>query len=137
MNKREHANTLSDKDFVAWGRKFFGTDWDSASVVMSNDEIAEASVKILNQPHETTGHEDLIADGWMLGSVDEDEMEYVTNNQESLMGKIVEIKCSGLSQDSNGNYSTLHPVFKMIRTDKDTANTLQECIEINDSVSLL
>jgi len=69
--------------------------------------------------------------------LDEDEMEYVTNNQQTLLGKIVEIKCSGLSQDSNGNYSTLHPVFKMIRTDKTTANTLQECIEINNSSSLL
>lgn len=69
--------------------------------------------------------------------LDEDEMEYVTDNQEDLVGKIVEIKCSGLSQDSNGNYSTLHPVFKMFRVDKDIANTLQECIEINNSSSLL
>lgn len=68
--------------------------------------------------------------------IDEDEMEYITNNQDKLIGKIVEMKCSGLSQDSNGNYSSLHPVFKMFRTDKDVANTLAECIEINKSVSL-
>ena len=68
--------------------------------------------------------------------IDEDDMEYITNNQDKLMGKIVEMKCSGLSQDSKGNYSTLHPVFKMFRTDKDVANTLEECIEINKSVSL-
>ena len=29
----------------------------------------------------------------------EDMMEYVTENQESLLGKIVEVKCSGLSQN--------------------------------------
>lgn len=68
--------------------------------------------------------------------IDEDEMDYITANQDKLMGKIVEIKCSGLSQDSNGNYSTLHPVYKHFRDDKDVANTLAECIEINESTSL-
>jgi DNA ligase-1 len=68
--------------------------------------------------------------------LDEDEMEYVTNNQDKLLGKIVEIKCSGLSQNSKGEYSTLHPVFKGFRDDKDTANTLAECIEINEASSL-
>ena len=68
--------------------------------------------------------------------LDEDEMDFVTANQDELMGKIVEIKCSGLSQDENGNYSTLHPVFKGFRDDKDVANTLEECIEINESSSL-
>ena len=68
--------------------------------------------------------------------IDEDEMDYITANQDKLMGKIVEIKCSGLSQDSKGNYSTLHPVYKHFRDDKDIANTLAECIEINESSSL-
>jgi ATP-dependent DNA ligase len=68
--------------------------------------------------------------------LDEDEMEYVTNNQDKLLGKIVEIKCSGLSQNSKGEYSTLHPVFKGFRDDKDTANTLAECVEINEASSL-
>jgi DNA ligase-1 len=68
--------------------------------------------------------------------INEDDMEYITNNQDTLMGKIIEMKCSGLSQNSKGEYSTLHPVFKMFRTDKDIANTLAECIEINKSVSL-
>jgi DNA ligase-1 len=69
--------------------------------------------------------------------IDEDEMEYITANQDKLLKAIVEIKCSGLSQDSNGNYSTLHPVYKHFRTDKSIANTLAECIEINNSSSLL
>ena len=68
--------------------------------------------------------------------INEDTMDYITNNQESLMGKIVEIKCSGLSQDSEGNYSALHPVYKVIRDDKDEPNTLEECIEIDQSTAL-
>jgi len=68
--------------------------------------------------------------------INEDDMEYITNHQDELLGKIVEIKCSGISQDSDGNYSTLHPVFKMFRDDKTIANTLEECIEINESSSL-
>ena len=68
--------------------------------------------------------------------IDEDGMEYITANQEKLLGRIVEIKCSGLSRDSKGNYSTLHPVYKHFRDDKILANYLAECIEINNSVSL-
>ena len=70
------------------------------------------------------------------GGINEDDMEYITGHQDQLMGMIVEIKCSGLSQDEKGNYSTLHPVFKMFRDDKTVANTLEECIEINESASL-
>jgi DNA ligase-1 len=68
--------------------------------------------------------------------IDEDDMDYITENQDKLMGRIVEIKCSGLSQNSKGEYSTLHPVFKHFRDDKILANYLAECIEINKSVSL-
>ena len=68
--------------------------------------------------------------------INEDDMEYITANQDKLLNRILEIKCSGLSQDSNGNYSTLHPVYKHFRDDKDVANTLAECVEINNSVSL-
>ncbi len=68
--------------------------------------------------------------------IDEEMMVHITDNQDQLMGTIVEIKCSGLSQDEKGNYSTLHPVFKMFRDDKDIANTLEECVEINESSSL-
>jgi hypothetical protein len=68
--------------------------------------------------------------------INEEDMEYITANQDKLMNTIVEIKCSGISQDSKGNYSVLHPVYKMFRTDKTIANTLRECIEINSSSSL-
>ena len=69
--------------------------------------------------------------------INEDDMYYITENQDVLLNTIVEVKCSGLSQDNKGNYSVLHPVFKHLRTDKTIANTLQECIEINESSSLL
>ena len=65
----------------------------------------------------------------------EDEMVYVSAHQTELMGKILEVKCSGVSQDVDGNYSCLHPVYKHIRDDKDIANTLEECIEIDESTS--
>ena len=69
--------------------------------------------------------------------INEDKMEYITNNQDKLLNTIVEIKCSGLSQDSEGNYSVLHPVYKIERTDKDTANTLEECIEIDNATKFV
>jgi len=71
------------------------------------------------------------------GGMDEDMMDFVTENQHKLMGTILEIKCSGLSQDSKGNYSTLHPRFGKLRDDKTIANTLEECIEIYNASSLL
>jgi len=62
--------------------------------------------------------------------IKEKEMKYITENQESLKGAILETKCSGVSQDSEGNYSLLHPVYKEIRTDKTTADTLQHILDI-------
>jgi len=63
----------------------------------------------------------------------EDMMRYVTNNQDKLLGSIVEIRCCGLSQNSDGGYSTLHPSVVELRDDKTEANSLEECIKINDS----
>ena len=66
--------------------------------------------------------------------INEAMMKYITDNQEALLGTIVECKCSGLSQDSEGNYSLLHPVFKSLRDDKDTCDDLQAIIEIERMV---
>ena len=71
------------------------------------------------------------------GGINEDDMRYITDNQDLLMGKIVEVKCSGVSQDVDENYSVLHPVFKYVRDDKDVANTLAECIEIDKSTTFV
>jgi hypothetical protein len=66
--------------------------------------------------------------------INEAMMQHITDNQEALLGTIMECKCSGLSQDSEGNYSLLHPVFKSLRDDKDTCDDLQAIIEIERMV---
>jgi hypothetical protein len=62
--------------------------------------------------------------------IKEDMMQYITENQDELLGTIVEVKCSGLSWDTDWNYSLLHPVFKLLRDDKGEANSLEEVKEI-------
>lgn len=70
--------------------------------------------------------------------ITEDDMRFITDNQDKLLGDIVEVKCSGISQDSLKQYSLMHPVFIRLRTgEKTEANSLEECIEINNSASLL
>jgi len=64
--------------------------------------------------------------------MDEKLMQYVTDNQDKLLGTILEVKCSGLSSDSSGNYSLLHPVFKKLRDDKDTCDSLESIKEIEN-----
>ena len=62
--------------------------------------------------------------------IDEKTMQYVTENQDKLLNTILEVKCSGLSKDSSGNYSLLHPVFKKLRDDKDTCDSLESIKKI-------
>ena len=59
-------------------------------------------------------------------------MNYVTNNQDKLLGTIVEIKCCGLSQNSDGQWSTLHPSVVELRDDKDTCDSLESAQEIEN-----
>jgi len=65
------------------------------------------------------------------GGIKEADMQYITENMDSLLGTIVEVKSCGISQDSEGNYSLLHPVFLKFRDDKNTGDTLQSIIEID------
>ena len=60
-------------------------------------------------------------------------MAEITENQENLLGTIIEVKCSGLSFDNTGAYSLLYPAFKGFRDDKSEANSLDECIEIQNA----
>ena len=64
------------------------------------------------------------------GGIAEADMEYITENQDELMGKLVEVKCSGLSKDSEGNWACLHPVFVKIRDDKNEGDTLESARQI-------
>jgi len=68
------------------------------------------------------------------GGITESDMKFITENQEELLGKIVEVKSCGISQDSEGNYSLLHPVFLKIRDDKDKSDSLEDIIE-NDNMA--
>ena len=47
------------------------------------------------------------------------------------------MKCCGISHDSEGNYSTLHPVFKSIRDDKHAADSFEKIMEIESMVKSL
>jgi len=64
--------------------------------------------------------------------IDEKMMLYITENQDKLLNTILEVKCSGLSQDSTGNYSLLHPVFKELRDDKNTCDSLDSIKQIQN-----
>ena len=67
----------------------------------------------------------------------EDMMKFITENQENLLGKVIQVKCNGLSNDRDGNYSLLYPSFVAIRDDKDTCDSLESIKEIEDMVKLL
>jgi len=69
--------------------------------------------------------------------ITESDMKKITKNQESLIGKIIEMKCCGLSHDRDGNWSTLHPVFKSIRDDKDEADSFETIKEIENMAKSL
>jgi DNA ligase-1 len=62
--------------------------------------------------------------------IDEKMMAFITENQEKLMNTILEVKCSGLTHDSKGNYALLHPVFKKLRDDKNTCDSLESIKQI-------
>jgi len=59
-------------------------------------------------------------------------MADITERHEELMGTIVEIRCCGLSQNSSGEWSTLHPSVVELRDDKDTCDSLESAIEIEN-----
>lgn len=94
----------------------YGTGKNAKVISSLNAESAEG--KVITSP---TG-------------IDEETMQLITDNQVNYLGGIVEVKCSGLSKDSKGQYSLLHPVFKKIRDDKETANSLDEIIGIENMI---
>jgi len=66
------------------------------------------------------------------GGINEADMQFITDNMDSLMGTIVEVKSCGISQDSTGAYALLHPVFIKLRDDKNTGDDLKTIIEIDN-----
>lgn len=71
------------------------------------------------------------------GGIDESTMTWITQNQSDLMGSIVTMKCCGISHDNEGNYSTLHPVFKSMRDDKHEADSFEKIMEIESMAKSL
>jgi len=59
-------------------------------------------------------------------------MADITERADDLIGTIVEIRCSGLSQNSKGSWSTLHPSVVELRDDKDTCDSLKSAQEVED-----
>lgn len=62
--------------------------------------------------------------------IDEETMKFITDNQDKLLGTIVEVKSCGLTKDSEGNYALLHPVFKKLRDDKNTCDSFDSIQKI-------
>jgi len=69
--------------------------------------------------------------------MNEDMMKHITENQDNLLHTIMELKCSGLSQDRYGNYSLLYPSFDRLRDDKDVADSLQDVIDNENMIKSL
>ena len=67
----------------------------------------------------------------------EETMKFITENQENLVGKVVQVKCNGLSHDKDGNYSLFYPSFVMVRDDKDTCDSLESIKQIENMVKSL
>lgn len=70
------------------------------------------------------------------GGMTEAMMADITERQEELLGTIVQIRCCGLSQTDKG-WSTQHPSIVELRSDKNTCDTLESCIGIQEMAKTL
>jgi len=70
--------------------------------------------------------------------IDEKTMKMLTENQETLLGTILEVKCSGLSSNSKGEYALLHPVYLRLReAEKTEADSLEQIKENENMIKEL
>lgn len=61
------------------------------------------------------------------------EMDYFTENQESLVGLVFEVKFNDLSKGRNNDYYALsHPRFVKFRDDKDETDTLEKVFKLRE-----
>lgn len=80
------------------------------------------------------------SDGFVVtdpSGMKESEMIYVTENQDKLLGTIVQCRCCGLSKNKAGNYALLHPSVVTFRDDKNTCDSLESIREIENMVKTL
>jgi ribosomal protein L18E len=67
----------------------------------------------------------------IAGGLKEDMMDEFTNNADKYIGSVCTIECCGITLARGADiHSTMHPRFHLIRSDKTSANTLEECLEI-------
>jgi DNA ligase 1 len=59
----------------------------------------------------------------------------IWNNKDKYLGMIVEVKANGVSSNRDGGYSLLYPSFVEVRDNKLKADTLEEILEIEKSIS--
>lgn len=59
--------------------------------------------------------------------------DYIWNNKDEFIDKIVEIKCNGIGINKDGGWNFLYPNYIKMRFDKNNSNTLEEIKEIQDS----
>jgi hypothetical protein len=64
--------------------------------------------------------------------VKEAEMKIFTEEGDNLIGEIMEVRCCGLSQNSDGEWSLLHPSVVEWRKDKNTCDDFNSCKEIEE-----
>ena len=67
----------------------------------------------------------------------EKKMAEITANQDQWLGKVIQVKCNGLSHDKSGDYSLMYPSFIMLRDDKDTCDSLESIKQIENMVKSL
>ena len=111
--------------------------------------VIELDLKIVDYKYGTIGskYENVInrlvletEDGKLkttASGISEEMMNYLTKEKDNLKNKIVVIKCNGISKNKEGEYSLLHPRIEYIRDDKNIANTLNECLEIEEAAKKL
>jgi len=56
------------------------------------------------------------------------------NNKEYYLGKIITIKCNGISTDKEGNKNFFYPNYEILRTDKEVADSLEDILEIERGI---
>lgn len=90
----------------------YGTPGTKNELVISSLNAQSSDGKLVTSPQGLT----------------EELMQYITDNKEALLGRIIECKCNGISRDKTGGYSLFYPAFKGLRDDKHTADSLEDII---------
>lgn len=67
------------------------------------------------------------------GGLKEIEVDYITNNAEDLIGTVAEIRSCGITKiEGAEHHALLHPSFVTFRDDKAVADTLEQCLSIEE-----